>query len=163
MTKRQLRIAVCALVTFAAFTWGVWRLLEILGDPLIQSSRHATYADLERSGLVSAGWLPDYLPDSLRHLCEAHSVDFNTVSAVFALDGQGMVDFRAELTQRGFEPPIPGVMRPPYWQAPSQCPGQGFCDGSAQVVRAPERRRKSRDYFALDQGANRVCYWAARE
>jgi hypothetical protein len=46
-------------------------------------STFASYAEIERSGLMAAGWLPQYLPPSATDIEERHNLDTNGVWARF--------------------------------------------------------------------------------
>lgn len=162
MTERRLRIGAFGALAIGALILGVWRLLAALTDPGIHSYRYATYSDLQGSGF-SGGWLPDFLPASARSICEAHSVDFSDVCAAFVLEARSMNEFRADLRRRGFEEVAPGSERPPCWCASTDCPGERFCDDSAELFRGPDRQEGTPDVFAFDHGMNQVCYWAVLE
>jgi hypothetical protein len=47
------------------------------------SSSFQTYDELEASGLIQRGWLPDYLPRSATEIEESHDIDTNEGSAYF--------------------------------------------------------------------------------
>jgi len=42
-----------------------------------------SYEELERSGLIAQGWLPQYLPSSVTNIEESHNPDTNRVWATF--------------------------------------------------------------------------------
>jgi hypothetical protein len=46
-------------------------------------SHFPTYADLAASELMAKGWLPEFLPKTVRDISESHSLDSNRVWATF--------------------------------------------------------------------------------
>ena len=44
------------------------------------------YNALLESGLIEKGWLPDFLPKSIREISEEHDLDSNIVMAKFSID-----------------------------------------------------------------------------
>ena len=46
-------------------------------------STFASYEEMDRSGLIARGWLPQYLPRSATEIVESHNLDTNRVWAAF--------------------------------------------------------------------------------
>jgi hypothetical protein len=55
-------------------------LLNYLERP---RSYFATFAEMEAAGMMSAGWLPEFLPRSASEIREGHDIDTNMVWASF--------------------------------------------------------------------------------
>jgi hypothetical protein len=58
----------------------VLRYMEYTENP---KSAFESYEELERSGLIARGWLPQYLPPSATNIKESHNLDTNRVWATF--------------------------------------------------------------------------------
>ena len=59
---------------------GLFRYIEYTENP---RSSFSSIAEMEASGLVEAGWLPEYLPPSAFQIEERHNIDTNEVWASF--------------------------------------------------------------------------------
>lgn len=47
------------------------------------TSEFATYQDMVASGIIEAGWVPTYIPESARSIWERHNIDSNRVEMTF--------------------------------------------------------------------------------
>lgn len=56
------------------------RYMEYTENP---KSAFESYEEMERSGLIARGWLPQYLPPSATDIEESHNLDTNRVWAAF--------------------------------------------------------------------------------
>jgi hypothetical protein len=72
------------VITFLFAALGVvlaaLRYMEYTENP---KSAFESYEEMERSGLIAAGWLPQYLPSSATNIEESHNIDTNRVWAAF--------------------------------------------------------------------------------
>ncbi len=59
------------------------------------------YNALAESGLIERGWLPDFLPKSIRDISEEHDLDSNIVTASFMIDPGDVGGFDS-VCRRGF-------------------------------------------------------------
>ena len=55
-------------------------ILERFENPV---SEFATYAEMEASGLIEAGWIPQVIPKSAFEISETHNLDTGTVRISF--------------------------------------------------------------------------------
>ena len=58
----------------------VFQYLHFIENP---RGTYASYAEMEQSGLIARGWLPNYLPTSATDIEESHNIDTNRVWAAF--------------------------------------------------------------------------------
>lgn len=72
-------------------TAGLFAVTFVFNDK--QKARLENYNALIESGLIEKGWLPDFLPKSIRNVSEEHDLDSNIVSATFIIDIGDMGSF----------------------------------------------------------------------
>jgi len=155
------RLAVTALAVVGLLAVGVVALLEYISDPLIQSSRHSTYAGAEAAGLFTRGWLPVFVPRSSTMICEVHSLDTNEVCATLSVNPADLKEFKADLLRLGFVEIVGRVVPPRAWCASGVCQFAVRCEASGGLFRGPSDISGTHDYFAINHQTSNVCYWKA--
>ncbi len=62
---------------------GALQYMEYSENP---RSEFTSYEEMQKSGLIERGWIPEYLPRSSRDIKESHDIDTNRVWMVFKYD-----------------------------------------------------------------------------
>lgn len=78
---------------------------------LDMDASYATYADAEKGGAVTRGWVPNFVPQSATSIQEFHNLDTNVQLMTFRFDPSDLALMREKLT-----PSDPDTVRTPYWR-----------------------------------------------
>jgi hypothetical protein len=137
-----------------------WMALEYASDPFESTGHYVTRAEAEAAGLFSRGWFPEFLPETMRDVCETHQIDSNVVCATFLIDTSGAAGFATELHRRGFEKIAAAGSALGRCIHRDRC---GFrrhrCDAFPVIFGAESPVTGRWDYVAIDPAGSRVCYW----
>lgn len=77
---KSLGVLLLSIFALAGLVFGGLFLLDYLER---SRSYFATFAEMEAAGMMSRGWLPEYLPRSASEIQEGHDIDTNMVWALF--------------------------------------------------------------------------------
>lgn len=134
--------------------------LEYASDPFESTGHYVTRAEAEAAGLFSRGWFPEFLPETMRDVCETHQIDSNVVCATFLIDPTSAAGFATDLHQRGFEKIAAAGSALERCARRDRC---GFrrhrCAEFPVVFAAASPVTDGWDYLAIDPATSRVCYW----
>jgi hypothetical protein len=67
-------------ITGVALVVGALGMMEWFENP---SSNFKNYAEMASSGIIKAGWVPNYIPRSAFEISETHNIDTNIVQMSF--------------------------------------------------------------------------------
>jgi hypothetical protein len=73
-------------IMYIAFLAAVCAIAAVLFFDDKQKTELKDYNALAESGLIEKGWLPNFLPKSIRNISEEHDLDSNIVTASFMID-----------------------------------------------------------------------------
>jgi hypothetical protein len=85
-------------------------LFAALGCAETLDTTYATFAEAQRQGAVTAGWVPAWLPPSATHIREVHNIDPNAFMLAFTVAKDTQLALPVGCTQVG--PRSPG--KPPF-------------------------------------------------
>lgn len=104
-------------------------------------SHYPTYADAQRDGAISRGWIPAWVPESALDIYDWHDLDTNTTLLALTYGSENPAEFLSKCT-RGEPPRNPGAAK--WWPTDArwatlehyQCREQTtFADGRVETRR----------------------------
>ena len=75
-------VLLCSILIFGLVSFAIWSI-KYLED---FSYSYNSYEQLEKSGMIEAGWYPGYLPKSITNFEGNHNIDTNYTEASFSYD-----------------------------------------------------------------------------